>query len=443
MKNRIGSGFAKSGNRPTTGFFNHLSVDDTDFCQMPSASLSSQGLERAASISESAFVFIGNNCEFRCTQFQAAFISPRVHGLLQQDATVNSFCLDHDGDQMSETRMFDILEQLVNGWSIEVGRCEVGALEDFASLLGNAELLRQFLDEDGPMTQTNVCRRLKHKFSIGVSASAELEFAASHFHELEEEDLKELDISVIEAILNSGSLRLITEDSLLNFILSLDWAEQLLAVRYIRAEYLTIESMASLVSRLADSDFDLLVWTSLCRRLCLPGAFGLVESREGTLQFRMNPARPLDGIIRYLTTKHGGNVHTHGIVQMTSASDDWRSLWNVANLEGESPFWSDSRTGQWICWNFGEMRVRATHYTIRAYGLRSWVGESSLDGEVWTEIDRQTDNLAFTRNVSTASFSVSNPVESRFIRLTHTGPRQDGDRWLCWTGVEFFGTLSA
>jgi hypothetical protein len=49
------------------------------------ARLSSQGLERAASITETDFVLIWNSCTLQCARFEATFISPRVHSFLKVD----------------------------------------------------------------------------------------------------------------------------------------------------------------------------------------------------------------------------------------------------------------------------------------------------------------------------------------------------------------------
>jgi hypothetical protein len=152
----------------------------------------------------------------------------------------------------------------------------------------------------------------------------------------------------------------------------------------------------------------------------------------------------LDGIISYLTKKHGGHVHDNGIVTITakSVSDDPQyALKNVAAFPDGGYFASGNALNQWVCWDFREMRVRSTHYTIGADRLKSWVVEGSLDGKSWTEIDRQTESKAFEHNIR-ASFAVSKPAELRFIRLTQTSKNRYGDHMLCLDAVEFFGTLS-
>jgi hypothetical protein len=87
------------------------------------------------------------------------------------------------------------------------------------------------------------------------------------------------------------------------------------------------------------------------------------------------------------------------------------------------------------------MRVRPTHYAIRSPDLKSWVVESSLDGEAWTEIGRKTNNQYFKGWGNTAPFAVSNSAESRFIRLTQTGQNHQRNDCLGILAFEFFGTL--
>jgi hypothetical protein len=183
---------------------------------------------------------------------------------------------------------------------------------------------------------------------------------------------------------------------------------------------------------------------------------GLEQSVQG--RFPLRRPESLDGIISYLTRKHGGNVHDKGIVTITSKSvddDDSRlAVRNVVDLTSGESFYSKDEPGQWIRWDFHGLRVLPTHYTIISQWLKSWVVESSLDGEAWTEIDRKTDNEDFkSYNWKTASFAVS--AECRFIRLTQTGKNHDGcDHFLRDSGkghggydtliiyaIEFFGTL--
>jgi hypothetical protein len=156
-------------------------------------------------------------------------------------------------------------------------------------------------------------------------------------------------------------------------------------------------------------------------------------------------ADPPEGIISILTRKCGGNVHEKGIVTITSmsitdAGADGPNPANVVDLDSDSDFWP----GRWIQWDFHNMRVRLTHYTIKGWGLKSWVVEGSLDGENWTEIDNIKDNHDFDgQGVHKVSFYVSKDVECHCIQLTITGRRiiQKKNDNVGLVAVEFFGTL--
>jgi hypothetical protein len=115
---------------------------------------------------------------------------------------------------------------------------------------------------------------------------------------------------------------------------------------------------------------------------------------------------------------------------------------NLADLnDGLTYFNSRNEPGQWVCWDFNKMRIVPTHYTVSAFGLKSWVVERSLDGRTWTVIDQKKDNLNFHADHAVASFSVSKSTECRFIRLTQTDEDHWGDNDLHIHAVDFFGTL--
>jgi hypothetical protein len=163
----------------------------------------------------------------------------------------------------------------------------------------------------------------------------------------------------------------------------------------------------------------------------------------------MTQPQSMDGIISYLTKKHGGNVHDKGIVRITSKSvwDEGYSVRNVADLTDDRYFISENKSGQWIRWDFLQVPVRPTHYSFTAsqlhgWNMKSWSMEGSLDGEVWTEIDRQTDNRDFEKDGAhhTAWFAFSKTMVCRFIRMTHRG-NHDGSSTLALFRFELFGAL--
>jgi hypothetical protein len=305
---------------------------------MSSIALSSCGLERAASISENDFTFIGNGYQIECTKFQAAFISPRVHLLLRQDNTINSFSIDVGPEGADGRRLMGLFEDLMRGSAIVPSLSDLAAVFEVAASLDNRELMNRLCEDEGEIEIKTVCRRLAKGHCCGRSIEDEITFAASRFHELALEDLKDLDICILERILSSTSLRLKDEDSLLEFIGQIGRNGPIL-LRYVHSEYLQSESMTVFLDSLSPSDLDPVIWSSLCRRLLLPVVYerannseiarsrflngdlflGLGTPRRLGMWFPMKEVKSVDGVMAYLTRTHG-NVHVKGIVTITSKS---------------------------------------------------------------------------------------------------------------------------
>jgi hypothetical protein len=163
-------------------------------------------------------------------------------------------------------------------------------------------------EADGPLGVDNVLRRLETSGCEGWDIERAIDFAASHFYELDLDHLKRLDPFLIEGIVSSSSLRLSTEDALLDFILEVECDRPLL-LRYLQLVHLSSTRMRAVLMDVRPADIDPFIWSSLCRRLVcvLP------------VELPMRTDKSLDGIIAYLTRKRGRNVHIAGIVMISSS----------------------------------------------------------------------------------------------------------------------------
>jgi hypothetical protein len=101
-----------------------------------------------------------------------------------------------------------------------------------------------------------------------------------------------------------------------------------------------------------------------------------------------------------------------------------------------------------VCYGFKERRIVPTHYTIRTFGggpggrhLKSWVIETSADGESWWEVARQEGNEQLNGRCFTGTFAVAGGGECRFIRLVNIGRNHFGDDGLGISVWEIFGSL--
>jgi hypothetical protein len=181
--------------------------------------------------------------------------------------------------------MFDFLDELVQGRLVNAFDSELGGLLWVAPCPGNNELFNPLsTTDDGGLEASTACLRLT-KNSV-TSVPIEIEFAASHFYEIDISRLKQVDLSIRERLLSSKSLRLSREDSLLDFIICLESDCPLFLLRYLRTEYLSGDGMELFLEHFCESIVDPLVWESFCRRLRLavpPGS--LKNSSIGASRF--------------------------------------------------------------------------------------------------------------------------------------------------------------
>jgi serine/threonine protein kinase len=181
-----------------------------------------------------------------------------------------------------------------------------------------------------------------------------------------------------------------------------------------------------------------------------------------------------DGIIAHLTRQYGGNVHDRHVVDVTSWSlekethganphsgvcynDPRNAAKNTADLGNVSFFQSAYRDygddiprtrNNWVCYDFKERRIVPTHYAIRTFDapqgashLKSWLVETSTDGDNWREVAREEDNWQLNGERSTGTFKVASAGECRFIRLVNIGRNHWGSDTLAISAWEIFGSL--
>jgi hypothetical protein len=175
-----------------------------------------------------------------------------------------------------------------------------------------------------------------------------------------------------------------------------------------------------------------------------------------------------DGIIASLARMCGWHVHDQALVEVTSSRVFSNALnpiestaaKNVADLGASSRFVSVSRSkkediphgrNNWLCYDFKERRVVPTHYAIRSYDslgedsdgahLKSWLVETSVDGQHWWEVDHREGNYELNGRSLVRTFAVTEHRPCRFIRLVNIGRNHFGSDRLCIDAWEIFGLL--
>lgn len=169
--------------------------------------------------------------------------------------------------------------------------------------------------------------------------------------------------------------------------------------------------------------------------------------------------KPFEGIIDYLTKINGNkNVADSQIVKVTASSvDDPKTEQerNVVDLNNEYNYYgSKNEEITWLQYDFGERRVRPTHYSIRTrhhwdgWYLRNWVIEGSNSGkdDDWEQLDNRQNDECLYRVIATHTYNISNEFyhmdESyKYLRIRVTGKNTSGTYHLLLSALEFFGEL--
>jgi hypothetical protein len=287
------------------------------------------------------------------------------------------------------------------------------------------------------------------KMEAGLPISAEVAFIAAHFYEFSKENIQKIALQPLEEILGSSELRLRFEDSLFELISSLgrDYAPLL---RYVHCEYLSCQGIERYVDAIGVEQIDGYVWSSISNLLRHSvGDPPPYSSRfiQRLLEFRFREGFPFSGMISYLTSCCGGNIHEKEIVDVTSSGDAWNHCYQVANF-GWKDYWSTKNVpDSWICFDFKEQSVSLSDYTLKSHNERDtffidWVIEGSNDKSAWTTLDRRTTrDLVGSSIVKTyRSPTFPNPF-FRFIRMRQTGKTSDNGDLFVLTSIEFFGWL--
>jgi hypothetical protein len=211
----------------------------------------------------------------------------------------------------------------------------VGLIED----LGNGELseaVMKFVCEKKELKVSNCICRLKLKRRLDLAIADESDFIGSHISEIAKEEIEELEVSVLSDILRSESIRIPSEDSLLEFVLDLgDRHSGLLGD--VRFEYLSRSGIDVFFGRISHNSLDDRLWQQLwtrCRHQIVYDRDDILLNRF--LSVHRPPESAWSGLISHLTEFCGGNVHAKGLVAISCSSNAHNQCWDVVNYAWNS-----------------------------------------------------------------------------------------------------------
>ena len=153
--------------------------------------------------------------------------------------------------------------------------------------------------------------------------------------------------------------------------------------------------------------------------------------------------------MKYLTNKTGGNIHDNKTIEVTTSSN-YTSAKNILDFNCDSHYTAESNNDLWICFDFKNMRVSLSHYTLKTWfwgpnfqHLKSWIVEGSDDGREWTELDQREDEESLNDALAFRRFKCLMRVTCRYIRIRSTDVDHSGSNLLILNAVEFYGRLIA
>jgi hypothetical protein len=359
--------------------------------------LSANGLTNwQRGIYENDFTFILQDARYDCPLFIATFLSPRVANLLSSDPTIRELQIK----TRDPNHFFTGVLGLAEGRAVQL----TAANSQFFCSVG-VELKNQEMAGfiNGALTLDTAIARLLLLFDLNADVDCEIAFCSLHFHELKQDEIDQLPLEIVEAIVCHRSLKLQDEDSLFEFIRRVVVRDGRFAVLLANVcfEHLSRDSIESFVGLISEC-FEFLsaaVWESVAKRLVL--SVSTPASRDRFLQpwveYGYAEGRSLNGIIAHLSRKGGGSVIDTGVVSVTASGIGHpppSPLRVLADFGcGINCFYTPNVPNSWVCYDFGSARVRLTHYAVRSalkpdsWHLRSWnlrVRLTGNRGSFWT-----------------------------------------------------------
>lgn len=408
------------------------------------------------------FVFIVDGHEYATNRIFADLISPRASRLHSTDPTASLLVIDVEDPE----KHFGFFISLA-----ETGKCDFNP-DSFQFLmtlcyeLQNKVLVMEILKkeyETRNVDLSNVFDYLSCVLSLiddSPEAKKVVEFAASHFDELDEDKLISLPMETILLILSDESLRVFDEDSLLKIILLIiqeqgdEFSKSLLC--YVDPAFLSVKGITLFLDAVPYDQMTSDIWENIVRRLkfdLVPFIYTSgIQHRDYRNEFVPKENGIFDGIVNYLNLKSGGLSSMNETIEVRSNSNagdlTFHQLFDYSN--NEDKYWSFSSSGGILVIDFKSMKIDLSHYSMRAtyylYGPNTWNVEGSNNNKNWEILDKRVNCYGnFNNEKKQNIFTVQNKRKGsfRYLRICQNGPCANGsnDYRFQLRHIEFFGTI--
>jgi hypothetical protein len=255
---------------------------------------------------------------------------------------------------------FKLVMSLGSGSRIRVTKANLDFFLCLSRDFGNSDFYISLMEH---FDDHFICSQMRDSTTLDLFSEYLIGRISSNFSELTWSEFDAIPVSVLFHILSRHLLKISSEDDLFSYISSHICSNPECSnfLQFIHFEYVSPKSICCFLSAVPDW-IDRRLWESISHRLISPVRPVSHSKSHTEVKFPLTEAESIDGIISYITRKHGGNVHDKGIVTITSKSVFSNyAVRNAADLTSNSLFSSKNQPGLWVCWDFHEMRVCPTH----------------------------------------------------------------------------------
>lgn len=469
-----------------------------------SISLSFEGLQNVvldAVQGGNEFRLIFGKREIIMNSLFADFISPLISRLHRSDPTISSISFNDQNANLISDDVISLFKQISTGKAIEINEKQGLELRIISILLENQELFTKINDiYTNEINEGNIDLYIQDlqlyneqqdclnpvKMLNAFNYKSVINYLASHFYSIDQDKLLRLPKSIIYKIITNKNLKLKDEDSLIDFIQKIFSDSQYGDEEEDNSKEEEDEEKIGIISFYESVDFSSLseskfqeftqnfesktMTKTLWRKLnqCFYTNFTKTNKKinknryipkDRSIEFDGNEEHGFQGIIHKLTEEIGGNVNDKGMVNVTSSpsnGNDYDSK-NIVDFDDNHYFQSKNELNSWVKFDFQELKVRPTHYSIRTRPdggkgdnhPKNWVieGSNSDDERDWKVLDSRENVTILDDGNKSYTFDIQNPLNPeesyRYLRLRQTGPNtQKGNFYfLTLSALEYFGIL--
>lgn len=424
------------------------------------------------------FTFIVNGQHYETSRFIADILSPTIRKMHYNDENLTEFVINtalKEDDQSKKENIsidyFNEFLQLVTSDKIYLDEQHQEIFSKYFYQLGN---FTEYLtinplcnnpNETSEKESVHILQDISDKKFLCDQFSFDNEIIQKHvinisknISKIDQNEFKTISIEILAEIIRQDTLTLDDEDFLLNLIIELYSSDHKYSELFEFVEFRNVseKKLKEFIDLFDIDDLTQGTWRSICARL-IP-SFTSLKKRTSIdktqKEFKYQKGQEFQGIMHYLTSETGGNIHDNGTIEISSNSlNDNSILRNTVNYQSDTGYFSKDEDGSYLCFDFKEKEIQVTDYSIKSYGQdvdychpKNWVVEVSKDGKEWTEIDRHENDPTLNGMYKVGTFNIKKKQNDfyRFIKIRQTGQSWDHRGQHYYFGldfVEFYGKI--